>query len=114
MKPPRYIVDEDGPRVEVVLDVETYEKLIETYDQIIDIEDSVKAEQEGREAGCPTVPLEQVNERSGRKLRPPLLVRIRSAIVNLASDPSPPGCRKLAGQDKWRWGRGPGGRGGAR
>ncbi len=37
-----------------------------------------------------------------RKLEPPVAVRVKAAIDALASDPRPSGCRKLAGQNKWR------------
>ncbi len=65
MKPPRYIVDEDGHRIEVVLDVETYEQLLDAYEEIIDIEEVVKAEEDMKRTGEQTVPWKQVKAELG-------------------------------------------------
>lgn len=63
-KPHQYIVDEDGERVGIVLDIETYQRIMELLEDVIDnklIEETL---------GEPTTPWEEVKEslRQERKL----------------------------------------------
>jgi PHD/YefM family antitoxin component YafN of YafNO toxin-antitoxin module len=61
----RYVVDENGKRVEVIMSVEEYERLIEALEDLEDarIYDEAKAEIE-RE-GSNVVPWEQVRDEIG-------------------------------------------------
>jgi hypothetical protein len=60
MKPPRYITDAEGKRVEVVVSLEEYEQLIEAFEEVIDIQESVKVLKEMEQTGEKPVPFEQV------------------------------------------------------
>ncbi len=55
----RYVTDEGGRRVEVILDIETYERLVEAAEELEDIRiyDEAKAE---LRAGARPRPLEEV------------------------------------------------------
>ncbi|MCX6375605.1 MAG: hypothetical protein NTU88_06155 [Armatimonadetes bacterium] len=55
---PRYLVDENGQRVSVILDIEEYEKLLADLEELQDI----RAYDEAMASGEEAIPLEQAIE----------------------------------------------------
>lgn len=63
----RYVTDEAGRRVEVILDLDTYERLLEAYEELEDI----RIHDEGMaelEAGATPRPLEEVASEIEREI----------------------------------------------
>ncbi len=55
----RYLVDENGERVGVLLDIEEYERLIEELEELSDIRAYDEAKAETKREGDEAIPLEQ-------------------------------------------------------
>ena len=55
----RYLVDENGERVGVLLDIEEYERLIEELEELSDIRAYDEAKAEIKREGDEAIPLEQ-------------------------------------------------------
>jgi len=62
-KTPEYIVDEQGKRTKVILDIEEYEKLLEELEELEDIRACNEVKALGEEA----IPLEQAIEEIERR-----------------------------------------------
>lgn len=74
----RYIVDEDGKRVSVILPIEEYERMVEELEEFEDIlasraYDEAKAEIEHGESEA--TPWEQVREEIGSEYKEPEAIR---------------------------------------
>ena len=71
----RYVVDEDGKRVSVILPIEEYERLIEALEDLDDVRtyDEAKAEIERGESEA--TPWEQVREEIGSEYEEPGAIR---------------------------------------
>ena len=54
----RYVVDEQGTRVSVLLDIREYERLIEAFEEL----ESIRAYDEAKASGDETIPFEQAIE----------------------------------------------------
>lgn len=55
----RYVTDEDGKRVEVIMSVEEYESLIEALEELEDVRIYDEAKAEIEREGSEIIPLEQ-------------------------------------------------------
>ncbi len=62
-KPPEYIVDEQGKRTKVILDIEEYEKLLEELEEL----EGIRACDEAKALGEEAIPLEQAIEEIERR-----------------------------------------------
>lgn len=82
----RYVVDENGKRVSVILDVEEYERLIEALEDLEDVRlyDEAKAEIERDEDEL--IPWEKVREKIGSEYEQPT-----DRAIGLSSDAQPKG-----------------------
>lgn len=65
LKTPQFVVDENGKRTKVILEIEDYEKMLEALEEAGDI----RACDEARASGEETVPLEQAIEAIERPRR---------------------------------------------
>ena len=63
----RYVVDENGKRVEVIMFVEEYERLIEALEDLEDVRIYDEAKAEIEREGSDVVPWEQVRDEIGSK-----------------------------------------------
>lgn len=61
----RYVVDENGKRVEVIMSVEEYERLIEALEDLEDVRIYDEAKAEIEREGNKVVPWEQVRDEIG-------------------------------------------------
>jgi PHD/YefM family antitoxin component YafN of YafNO toxin-antitoxin module len=61
----RYVVDENGKRVEVIMSVEEYERLIEALEDLEDVRIYDEAKAEIEREGSKVVPWEQVRDEIG-------------------------------------------------
>ena len=61
----RYVVDENGKRVEVIMSVEEYERLIEALEELEDVRFYDEAKAEIKREGSNVVPWEKVRDEIG-------------------------------------------------
>jgi hypothetical protein len=61
----RYVTDEDGKRVEVIMPVEEYERLVEELEELEDIKLYDEAKAEIARKGSDPIPWEKVREEIG-------------------------------------------------
>ena len=69
----RYVTDENGKRVEVIMPVEEYERLVEVLEDLEDVRIYDEAEIEGE--GSEPIPWEKVREEIGSEYGNPEAVR---------------------------------------
>ncbi len=67
----RYIVDEAGKRVSVVLDIEEYERILEALDDLEDLRAADEALREMERGKDELVPWEQVRDKIGSEYEGP-------------------------------------------
>ena len=110
----RYIVDEQGERVEVILDVGEYHKMLDDLEEL----EAIRAFDAAKMSNDEAIPFEQalagdrakaymiysvvILRRAQKELADlagDVYPRVRDALLGLAQDPRPPGYIKLVGRE---------------
>jgi mRNA interferase RelE/StbE len=113
----RFIVDENGKRIGVLLDIEDYHRLLEELEEL----EAIRAYDAAKASGDEVLPLGTSPGRNRKRLAMTYAIailrraqrelqrlphedyeRVREATRALAQNPRPPGCLALTGRTGWR------------